>query len=149
MHATLIRQGTVMHLEITKRFAFQQKMFVTLGGTLRDAQPVTSIEPNAHHVTITTAEQSYRARSVVITAGPWTQKVVQPLGLKLPLKVSSCFSVDSTFCIDLYCIGSYSEPICLVSVCNFIRFIISSSNVLFECKVKLDHTLAGCLSADD
>ena len=63
-----------------------QDMTKQLGGAIRDAEPVVSITPG-NPVTVTTTKNSYQAKSVVITAGAWTSKLLKPLGLTLPLKV--------------------------------------------------------------
>uniref|UniRef100_A0A3B4AXW8 Peroxisomal sarcosine oxidase n=1 Tax=Periophthalmus magnuspinnatus TaxID=409849 RepID=A0A3B4AXW8_9GOBI len=56
------------------------------GGVLRDQEKVVDINPGPI-VTVTTSAKSYRAKSVVITAGPWANRVLASTGLQLPLKV--------------------------------------------------------------
>ena len=82
--------------------AVVQKMFVTFGGTLHDAEPVTKISPSARSVTVTTALRQYTAKSVVVTAGAWSSKVLKPLGLNLPLKVHVTFCLYTHLVISLY-----------------------------------------------
>eukprot|EP00794_Sanderia_malayensis_P013816 gene13816-15261_t len=59
-------------------------------------------------VTLVTNKGSIKAKSVIIAAGPWTNDLLQPLGLKLPLKPmkinvcywqtdTSCYSADNGF----------------------------------------------------
>ena len=62
-------------------------MFIQCGGNLKDGEPVTKIIPG-NIVTVVTSKATYQARSIVIAAGPWTSKIVTPLGLNLPLRVS-------------------------------------------------------------
>ena len=61
-------------------------MFEHYGGDLYDGEAVTKIIPG-NPVTIVTEKESYKAKSLVVAAGPWTSKVLQPLGLTLPLTV--------------------------------------------------------------
>ena len=58
-----------------------------MGGHLHDEEPVTSITPGKPTVTVTTSKASYKAHNLVVTAGPWTNKLTRPIGLSLPLKV--------------------------------------------------------------
>ncbi|XP_077167875.1 peroxisomal sarcosine oxidase [Paroedura picta] len=62
-----------------------QEQFRRSGGTLRDGEKVLSILPG-DAVTVTTNQGEYRAKSLVITAGPWTSHLLAPLGLQLPLQ---------------------------------------------------------------
>uniref|UniRef100_A0A3B4AXM8 Peroxisomal sarcosine oxidase n=1 Tax=Periophthalmus magnuspinnatus TaxID=409849 RepID=A0A3B4AXM8_9GOBI len=63
-----------------------QDQFKKFGGVLRDQEKVVDINPGPI-VTVTTSAKSYRAKSVVITAGPWANRVLASTGLQLPLKV--------------------------------------------------------------
>uniref|UniRef100_UPI00398EF6E3 peroxisomal sarcosine oxidase n=1 Tax=Pristiophorus japonicus TaxID=55135 RepID=UPI00398EF6E3 len=62
-----------------------QDLFRRLGGTIRDGEQVVDIQPGSL-VTVTTTTGIYRAKSLVITAGPWTNKLLKLVGLQLPLK---------------------------------------------------------------
>ncbi|XP_069082319.1 peroxisomal sarcosine oxidase isoform X2 [Pleurodeles waltl] len=62
-----------------------QDRFRQLGGIICDGERVTNITPGTE-VTVNTASEVYRAKSLVITAGPWASKVLSPLGLRLPLQ---------------------------------------------------------------
>ncbi|ELV12108.1 peroxisomal sarcosine oxidase [Tupaia chinensis] len=55
------------------------------GGTVRDGEKVIEIKPGLP-VLVKTTSRSYRAKSLVITAGPWTNRLLGPLGLELPLQ---------------------------------------------------------------
>ncbi|XP_041796914.1 peroxisomal sarcosine oxidase [Chelmon rostratus] len=63
-----------------------QGQFQKLGGVIRDKEAVTDIMPGPV-VTVSTSLGVYRAKSVVITAGPWTNKLLAHTGLQLPLEV--------------------------------------------------------------
>uniref|UniRef100_A0A8C3HGH9 Peroxisomal sarcosine oxidase n=1 Tax=Chrysemys picta bellii TaxID=8478 RepID=A0A8C3HGH9_CHRPI len=63
------------------------------GGALRDGEKVTDIKPGVV-VTVTTSGGVYQAKSLVITAGPWANKLLAPLGLQLPLqtlRINVCY----------------------------------------------------------
>lgn len=63
-----------------------QGQFVKFGGVIRDNEKVTDIKPGPV-VTVSTSAGIYRAKSVVITAGPWANRLLAHTGLQLPLKV--------------------------------------------------------------
>ncbi|XP_067866509.1 peroxisomal sarcosine oxidase [Heterodontus francisci] len=62
-----------------------QDLFRRFGGTICDGEKVVDIQPGSL-VTVTTTAGIYRAKSLVITAGPWTNKLLNLVGLQLPLK---------------------------------------------------------------
>ncbi|XP_061734345.1 peroxisomal sarcosine oxidase-like [Nerophis ophidion] len=63
-----------------------QGQFEKLGGVLKDQEKVTDIKPGPM-VTVTTSAGVYQAKSVVITAGPWANRVLLHTGIQLPLQV--------------------------------------------------------------
>ncbi|KAF3692523.1 Peroxisomal sarcosine oxidase [Channa argus] len=63
-----------------------QGQFQRLGGIIKDKEMVTDIKPGPV-VTVSTNAGVYRAKSVVITAGPWANKMLAHTGLQLPLEV--------------------------------------------------------------
>ncbi|XP_063306073.1 peroxisomal sarcosine oxidase [Pelobates fuscus] len=81
--ACLDTSGGVLYAD--KALKAVQECFLRMGGTIHDNEKVTHIEPGPM-VTVTTTTTSYSAEKLVITAGPWAQKVLSPLGLQLPLK---------------------------------------------------------------
>lgn len=66
----------------------RQTQFQKQGGTIKDEEKVTNIVPG-EVVVVYTSKDVYRAKSIVITPGPWASKLLRPLGLNLPLEVSS------------------------------------------------------------
>ncbi|KAM4742513.1 peroxisomal sarcosine oxidase [Anableps anableps] len=70
-----------------------QGQFQKLGGVIRDNEKVTEIKPGPV-VMVTTSEGVYHAKSVIITAGPWTNKLLAHTGFQLPLetvKINVCY----------------------------------------------------------
>ncbi|XP_055514123.1 peroxisomal sarcosine oxidase isoform X3 [Leucoraja erinacea] len=63
-----------------------QDLFRRFGGIIRDGEKVVQIQPS-DLVTVTTTAGIYRAKRLVITAGPWTNKLLNLVGLQLPLEV--------------------------------------------------------------
>ena len=57
------------------------------GGVLKDYHKVTEINPG-ERVTVKTNHGDFSARRVIITAGPWTPKIMKQLGVYLPIVVS-------------------------------------------------------------
>ncbi|ELT87604.1 hypothetical protein CAPTEDRAFT_226581 [Capitella teleta] len=74
-----------------KALAAYQREFVKLGGVIRDEEGVNRIEPGSL-VAVHTNKDRYSSKKIVIAAGPWTNKLTEPLGLKLPLKMK-CIGV--------------------------------------------------------
>uniref|UniRef100_A0A3P8QSF5 Peroxisomal sarcosine oxidase n=1 Tax=Astatotilapia calliptera TaxID=8154 RepID=A0A3P8QSF5_ASTCA len=63
-----------------------QGQFQKLGGVIRDNEKVTDIKPGPV-VRVSTSVGVYHAKSLVITAGPWANKLLANTGLQLPLEV--------------------------------------------------------------
>ncbi|EAW51168.1 pipecolic acid oxidase, isoform CRA_a [Homo sapiens] len=64
-----------------------------LGGIVRDGEKVVEINPGLL-VTVKTTSRSYQAKSLVITAGPWTNQLLRPLGIEMPLqtlRINVCY----------------------------------------------------------
>ncbi len=68
--------------------AVMQTQARRFGATLRDRTPVIAVEPGDDHVTVVTADTTYRARRVVVCADAWTNRVLTDLDLALPLTVT-------------------------------------------------------------
>jgi len=62
---------------------------VRFGGVIQDAEPVVRIVPSSDErsVTVHTDKSVYTASSLVLCAGAWTNRMTDPLGLHLPLRV--------------------------------------------------------------
>ena len=58
------------------------------GATILDETPVLAVRPQGPHVKVVTADETYLAEKVVITADAWTNTVLDGLGLQLPLTVT-------------------------------------------------------------
>ena len=71
-------------------------MILQYGGRIRDCEEVRCIEPG-DVVTVVTNQGRYKARSLVITAGSWTNKLTTPLGLNLPLTVITYLHIFHIF----------------------------------------------------
>ncbi|KAK2111484.1 hypothetical protein P7K49_011230 [Saguinus oedipus] len=64
-----------------------------LGGVVRDGEKVVEINPGLP-VMVKTTSRSYQAKGLVITAGPWTNQLLRPLGIELPLqtlRINVCY----------------------------------------------------------
>ncbi|XP_063811978.1 peroxisomal sarcosine oxidase isoform X1 [Pseudophryne corroboree] len=72
-------------LSADKALRAVQEQFQKMGGVIKDGQKVKHIQPGPV-VTVTTTFSAYEANKLVITAGPWAQRVLSPLDLELPLK---------------------------------------------------------------
>jgi len=63
-----------------------QEQFVAFGGILHDSEKVVDIQPGSI-INIKTTKNCYKAKSVIITTGPWVNRILKPLGLQIPLSV--------------------------------------------------------------
>ncbi|XP_049984617.1 peroxisomal sarcosine oxidase isoform X2 [Alexandromys fortis] len=102
----LDKTGGVLYAD--KALRALQHVIRQLGGTVCDGEKVVEITPGLP-VTVKTALRSYQANTLVITAGPWTNRVLRPLGIELPLqtlrinvyywreKVPGSYSVSQAF----------------------------------------------------
>ncbi|XP_054429204.1 peroxisomal sarcosine oxidase [Pteronotus mesoamericanus] len=64
-----------------------------LGGKVGDGEKVVEIKPGLP-IMVKTTSNSYQAKSLVITAGPWTNQLLFPLGIELPLqtlRINVCY----------------------------------------------------------
>lgn len=58
------------------------------GARLLATSEVSSISERGGEVVVATAEAVYRAESLIVAAGAWTNRVLAPLGVSLPLEVT-------------------------------------------------------------
>lgn len=63
-----------------------QEQFVEYGGILRHSEKVLHIQPGSV-VDIKTTKTCYKAKSVIITVGPWVNKLLKPLGVQIPISI--------------------------------------------------------------
>ncbi|XP_061683994.1 peroxisomal sarcosine oxidase isoform X2 [Syngnathoides biaculeatus] len=63
-----------------------QEQFHKLGGVIKDQEKVIDIKPGLT-VTVSTSAGVYQAMGLVITAGPWANKLLAHVNLHLPLEV--------------------------------------------------------------
>ncbi|CAK8694785.1 unnamed protein product [Clavelina lepadiformis] len=63
-----------------------QESILSFGGKIHDGEKVIKITPvSKGEVVVTTNKGSYRSKSMVLTCGPWTQKVLTGLDLNIPI----------------------------------------------------------------
>ena len=65
---------------------WMQQEFMNLRGTLLDNHQVTEIIPG-DIVTVVTNRGTFKAKNVVLAAGPWAPALCRSIGIHLPLKV--------------------------------------------------------------
>lgn len=68
--------------------AAHRRMAQTHGATLVAASGVTNIVETDHGVVVETADGHYRAESLIIAAGAWTNRVTAHLGVTFPIEVT-------------------------------------------------------------
>ena len=70
-------------------------MFKKFGGTLHDGAQVNEIVPGDVVLLRTRGGATYKTNKLIIAAGPWSEKLIKPLGIDVPLKVyNSASTVD-------------------------------------------------------
>ncbi|GAB1296503.1 Peroxisomal sarcosine oxidase [Apodemus speciosus] len=89
----LDKTGGVLYAD--KALRALQHIICQLGGTVCDGEKVVEIRPGLP-VTVRTTSKSYQANSLVITAGPWTNRILRPLGTELPLQHSMASPLSPT-----------------------------------------------------
>lgn len=87
----LDKTGGVLYAD--KALRALQHVICQLGGVVCDGEKVMEINPGSP-LTVKTTSKSYQANSLVITAGPWTNQILRPLGIELPLqtlRINVCY----------------------------------------------------------
>ncbi|XP_074176059.1 peroxisomal sarcosine oxidase isoform X3 [Rhinolophus sinicus] len=87
----LDKSGGVLYAD--KALRALQDAIRQLGGIVRDGEKVVEIKPGPL-VSVKTTSKSYQAKNLVITAGPWTNQLLRPLGIELPLqtlRINVCY----------------------------------------------------------
>lgn len=83
--------GGILHA--SKALRALQDAIRQLGGKVRDGEKVTEIKPGLQ-IMVKTTSSTYQAKNLVITAGPWTNRVLSLLGIELPLqtlRINVCY----------------------------------------------------------
>lgn len=83
IHGTFQAQGGIVPAR--KGMLEHARMARAHGATLLDNTPVTDIRPLVDGVEVTTPEGVYRCRRLVVAADAWTNRILAPLGVTLPL----------------------------------------------------------------
>jgi sarcosine oxidase len=69
--------------------AAHQRMSRRLGAVLRENAPVTGVrQAGGGNVDVEAGGESYRTRKLIVTAGPWSARILQLLDTRLPLEVT-------------------------------------------------------------
>ncbi|XP_006185009.1 peroxisomal sarcosine oxidase isoform X1 [Camelus ferus] len=87
----LDKSGGVLYAD--KALRALQDVIQQLGVIVRDGEKVMEIKPGLP-VVVKTTSRSYQAKSLIITAGPWTNQLLRPLGVELPLqtlRINVCY----------------------------------------------------------
>ncbi|XP_032178818.1 peroxisomal sarcosine oxidase [Mustela erminea] len=79
----LDKSGGVLYADRALRAL--QDAIQRLGGLVRDGEKVEEIKPG-QPITVRSTSRSYQTRNLIITAGPWTNRLLRPLGIELPLR---------------------------------------------------------------
>ncbi|KAG0699631.1 Peroxisomal sarcosine oxidase [Chionoecetes opilio] len=63
-----------------------QRLYREAGGRVLDEWPVDKVEPGRPLITLKGPRGDVQARALVICTGPWAATVLEPLGVRLPLR---------------------------------------------------------------
>jgi sarcosine oxidase len=86
VHASFqARGGIVMAAKATRLHATQARRH---GATLLEHTQVLSISPDATGIEVRTTDATYRCRRLVLAADAWTNGLLEPLGVSLPLTLT-------------------------------------------------------------
>lgn len=72
-------------LKAGKCVAVIQSLVKKYGGEIRDGTKMTDILQERDHIIVSTTAGNFQARKIIITAGPWAGKILEALGLHLPI----------------------------------------------------------------
>lgn len=86
VHGTFQAQGGIAAAGQGVRAHLRQAR--AYGATLRENCPVTAITPRDEGVEVATPDATYRCRRLIIAADAWTNQLLAPLGITLPLTLS-------------------------------------------------------------
>nr|CAB3264895.1 peroxisomal sarcosine oxidase-like [Phallusia mammillata] len=71
-----------------------QASFASLGGVLHDCEKVLHVQPiSESHIKVMTNAATYDCKCVILACGPWINKVLEPLDLNIPIKVTQINSM--------------------------------------------------------
>jgi sarcosine oxidase len=68
--------------------AAHQRVAREQGATLLERCPVESVRPSRAELAVTAGGVEYRCRRLIVAGGAWTNQVLAPLGIELPLRVT-------------------------------------------------------------
>lgn len=68
--------------------AAHQREAQRLGAVLRDRTPITALRDLAGEIEVEAGGETYRARKLVIAAGPWSAKALAAFDVRIPLEVT-------------------------------------------------------------
>lgn len=90
----LERDAGFLYVEDCVRAQLEQAQL--LGATLKSEEPVVQWSSNGQTVTVSTSKGAYQASSLVLTAGPWSAKMMAELGrcLRVMRQTMLWFGVD-------------------------------------------------------
>jgi len=86
VHALFQPDGGIVAAE--RATAAHHRAAQRLGATLRDNAPVTALHAVGDNVEIEAGGERYRAKKLIIAAGPWTDRALAAFDMKLPLEVT-------------------------------------------------------------
>jgi len=91
--------STVSRLFQELWLALFQAAIRTLGGDIKDCEKVNEVRVFSDTlVQVRTNNSVFSSTSVVLTCGPWINKLLKPLGLQLPLQVKFRLLIKSYIC---------------------------------------------------
>jgi sarcosine oxidase len=86
VHGLYQEDGGIVAAE--RATAAHHRIARSLGATLRDRTPVTNVRETGGEIEVEAGGQRYRAAKLVVAAGPWSSRVLDAFGLRLPLEVT-------------------------------------------------------------
>jgi sarcosine oxidase len=86
IHALYQADGGIVAAE--RATAAHHRAARQLGATLRDNAPVTQLQSDGDTIEIEAGGERYRAKQLIIAAGPWTARALAHFDVKLPLEVT-------------------------------------------------------------
>jgi len=86
IHALYQADGGIVAAE--RATAAHQRAARAFGAVLRDRAPVTALHADNGGIDVEAGGERYRAKHLVIAAGPWSDRALAAFGVRLPLEVT-------------------------------------------------------------
>jgi sarcosine oxidase len=87
-HLTAIHQPDAGIVAASRANAAHRRLAFARGADLRDQTPVLGVAEDGSTFAVRTADATFHADALVIAADAWTNEILEPFGVRLPLRIT-------------------------------------------------------------